>query len=868
MRLSVAGILALLTTATAVTALVVHYSHDLPSFETLQDYQPPQTTRLVGTDGTVVGEIFEERRTVVPFEDIPPVMIQAITSAEDAKFFEHSGVDYLGMAKCLIRDLLPGHGVCGGSTLTQQTVKTMLLSSKRTLSRKIKEIILAQRLEKHLSKEQILYIYLNEINFGHGRYGIEEAARFYFGHGVKELTLGEAALLAAAPKWPNEINPLTNPKRAKERQAYVLRRMVENHFISQGAADREIAKAIPTPPATPAPFGASYIEEVRRNVSARLGDDIVNQGGLQIDVMMNPALQIAAESAVRQGLRDLDKRQGWRGALKNIDETTWKKLKSGALAMLQEAAAHGHATWGDSPLIDLHNVDVDLLEQESEDDSATHAVSWHKRAPGAEVVARVDSVTKTGALIDVGTTVEALPFASVSWARKYNPVSGTAPPKTMTDVLKPGDLVRIRVVKALPCSTDHCEHLSEITLEQDPKVQGAFVAIDPVTRGVVALVGGYDFNPSTSAFNRATQAKRQPGSAFKPFVYATALAVGQERAMLFSTLPKDQIKSDCLVFQPRLQVNDAPEIFHDHWTGKTWEPHNFERDAFDGAMSLRHALAVSKNTVAVKLIEQIGCNPTDVFSVSTAQTIGLARVRDTAHRAGIDSPIPDSITAALGSGEVTPLELVNAYTTLAAGGRYAEPILVKRVRSATGQVMFENKMTYEQPPPLNPELPPVPPSRGLRPDVAFVTANMMRSVIEDPDGTGHAMAKLGRPIAGKTGTASEHRDGWFVGFTPELVAGAWVGFDDHGQMSGHETGGHAAGPIWLSFMTAAEDKLPHGEFQAPPGVVTVDIDPRSGLLADVHSPYLEHETYLAGTEPKETSQPAAVDPQDYWRDAP
>ncbi len=851
-----------------LAALVLYYRRDLPGFETLQDYDPPQVTRLYGVDRSVVGEFFEERRTVVPYEQIPPVVIQAITSAEDANFFEHRGVDYLHIAKCLVWDLLPWSRKCGGSTLTQQTVKTMLLNNKRTIARKIREVILARRLEQHLSKEQILYIYLNQINFGHGRYGIDEASRFYFGHGVKDVTLGEAALLASIPKWPNEINPITNPKRAKERQAYVLRRMVERHFISQAVADREIAKPIAVPPPKPKPFGASYVEEIRRQLTATLGDDAVTRGGLQVDVMMNPALQVAAEAAVKQGLRELDKREGWRGPLGQVDDTAWKKVKAAALDLLKRASAAGHATWGDNPLLDLRNLDIDSLDQDPTSADSAPAVSWRRRETGTEVVARVASVDKNGASIDLGSTTEIIPLTSVTWARRFNPTTSTATPKAITDVMKPGDLIRVRVVRELPCPKGHCEHLSEIALEQDPQVQGAFVAIDPATRGVSALVGGYDFNAGTAAFNRATQAHRQPGSAFKPFVYATALAVGQERAVLLKTATRDQIKTNCLVFQPRAQVNDAPEVIYDHWTGKPWMPHNFERDTFDGAMSLRHALAVSKNTVAVKLIEQIGCLPTEALSFADEQNAGLSRVKDTAHRAGIDSPIPDSITAALGSGEVTPLELVNAYTTFATNGRYAPPILISRVRSATGQVLFESRPTYEQPPPLNPDMPPVPPTRGLRPDVAFVTANMMRSVVDDPEGTAHSLQKLNRPIAGKTGTASEHRDAWFVGFTPEIVAGAWVGFDDHAQMGGHETGGHAAGPIWLNFMTVAEEKLPHGQFEMPAGVVTVDVDPRTGLLADPHSPYLEHEVFLAGTEPTQTSQPNQATPDDYWRTGP
>ena len=449
----------------------------------------------------------------------------------------------------------------------------------------------------------------------------------------------------------------------------MLHRMVENHYIPEAVAEREIARPLPQPPPDPKPFGASYVEEVRRQLVKKLGEEPVQTGGLQVDVMMDPSLQQTAEDAMRHGLRDLDKRQGWRGPLGQIDDEPWTKLKARPLQRLQRAQALGRSSYGERPLLDLRHVDTDSLDSDKSVTESVRSVSWHRREPGAEIVARVASETNNSAVIDLGTSMETLSLTSVDWARKFNPTSRTAEPKAMSDVMKPGDLVLVEIV-----------HDSEITLEQDPLVEGAFVSIDPNTRGVVALVGGYGFNAGSNAFERATQAKRQPGSAFKPFVYATAMEVGQQRAQLLKTTPPGTVKADCLLFQPMLQVNDAPEVIYDHWTGKPWTPHNFERDAFDGAMTMRHALAVSKNTVAVKLIEQIGCNPLDPLSFADEQTAGLARVRDTAYRAGIDDPIPDSMTAALGSGEVTPIELVNAYTTIAASGRYAAPIFIKQVR--------------------------------------------------------------------------------------------------------------------------------------------------------------------------------------------
>jgi penicillin-binding protein 1A len=738
----------------------------------------------------------------------------------------------------------------------------MLLSNERTISRKVKEMILAERLEKHLTKDEILHIYLNQIYFGNKRYGIEEASQFYFGHGVKDLTLGEAAMLASTPKSPNEINPIANPSRLKERQTYVLHRMAELGFISSAVAEREIARPIPQPPKRLELSGEYYVDEVKRQLLTKFDEKTLDNGGLRIETMMNPTLQAAAEASMKMGLRELDKRQGWRGALGRIDEAAWKKLKEEALNRLATGDDEATESYGPVPVLDLRRVDSKSLADDRVADritKAARAAQWKRGAPGVELVSRIDAVTKSDATLDLGGATATLTLTSVSWARRYNPASMTAQPKTMSDVVKPGDLVKVHISKVTPCEDaekkkDSCkEPKVELSLEQDPEVEGALVSIDPTTRGVVALVGGYDFDARRNAFNRATQAKRQPGSAFKPFVYATALEVGQQRAQFQADPNHAPLKASCLIFTPRQQVNDAPEYIPDHWTGKPWIPQNFERNSFEGPMSLRRALAASKNTVAVKLIEQIGCEPSEAREFADLQSQGLSRVKNLAQRAGIDSPIPDSITAALGSGEVTPIELTNAYATFAANGQYTQPVLIKRVLGTDGKVLWA----------------PTPPSdakpRGLSPEVAFVTASMMRSVVEDSEGTARSLQKLGRPIAGKTGTASEQRDAWFVGFTPEVVTGVWVGFDDHGMMGGRETGGHAAGPIWLSYMRVAEDKIEHRDFDMPSGVVAVDIDPRTGLLADPKSPYLEREVYLPGTEPKELSQPDVLKPEDFMR---
>jgi len=851
---------------------VLFYSRNLPAWETLREYDPKQTTRVLGADGSLVGEIFEERRTVVPSEDIPAVLVQALISAEDANFFQHSGVDWVGTLKAAVGNLRPGTRARGASTITQQTVKTFLLSNERRLSRKIKEAILAMRLEKNLSKQDILYLYLNQIYFGHRRYGIEEASRYYFGHSARDLNLFEAALLASIPKSPNEINPRSNPRRAKERQTYVLEQMAKNGYISKEVAAREIARPVVLPPVPSRETGGYYAEEVRRllveQLARELGTSVeeaeqkMTTGGLQVETYMVPALQAAAETAVRDGLRDLDKRMGWRGALGKVDAARWSRL-------LAVARARDDAESPKDRLVDARRLDA--KEVSAADDTGLRLLAagivWREREVGREVVARVEQAGKQAAIVDLGSARATLRLESLQWARPWNPAAYTPAPRAASDVVGEGDLVLVRVVRLNDCkgAKKACEEV-EIALEQDPVVEGALAAIDPDTRGTVALVGGYDVR--RSAFNRATQARRQPGSAFKPFVYATALEQGQARALLAQDPTVDaKAKTRCTAFTPRSIVYDTPELIRDRWTGKPWQPRNFERDFFAGPMTLRKALAESKNTVAVKLVAEIGCEPLEELSYEDAQVRGLAKVKETARRAGVDSPIPDSITAALGSGEVVPLELTNAYATFAMLGRWAPPQLIRRVRSPSGETLLDNRPVFEQQP-IPPPGQPAPPAegRGLRPDVAYVTADLLRSVVEDPEGTARSMQKLGRTVYGKTGTASDHRDAWFVGFTPELVAGVWTGFDNHDEMGPRETGSHAAGPIWLHFMQAAEAELPRDAFDPPAGVATLLVDPRSGLIADVYSPYVEREVYLSGTEPTEAAPPPGLaKPEDFLR---
>lgn len=831
-------------------------THSLPAFDTLKDYQPLIATRVYGSDGSEVFEFYRERRTVVPFDQIPDVVKKAVLASEDAKFYEHGGVNYLAIARCAVRGVFRGHFGCGGSTITQQVVKTFLLPNEWRVKRKLKEFVLAPRLEQNLSKDEILFLYLNQIYFGHRRYGVEEASRFYFGKSVRKLTVGEAAMIAGVVQSPERLSPVKHPQAAKERQKYVLRRMAEEGFISRQTAETELARPILVANRSDDPPGAWYADAVRKYLDQAYGPERVETDGLQVDVAMDPALQKAAEDAVEAQLRAVDKRQGWRGAMAHLDLTQLAV----SMPLWKERLKAAQAGPGEVVVWDLGRVSPDEVEAGAENQGDVRRMLSVKPLRADRLYAGlVSKATDRAATIDLGNATGTIAFSDVAWARKYNPVSATATPRRMTDVLKQGDvvLVRIQPGKVGPAELARAGKPIPLALEQAPKVQGALVAIDAPTRGIRALVGGYDF--ALSQFNRALQAKRQPGSAFKPFVWGAALESRR--------------------FTPATLVYDTPDLYRDAWTGKEWKPQNFERDAYDGPLLLEQALAHSKNTVSAKLVD----------------ALGVDAVIQVAHRCGIEQELPRTLSLALGVGEVTPLELVNAYATIAARGFAAQPLLVLRVRDRKGQVLEENRplaapeayaavaaagngegatatptstatatptATATATPPAALALP----ESGLEPEVAFVLSSMMRGVVEY--GTAQAAKALGRPVAGKTGTAQEHRDAWFVGFSPELVAGVWVGFDSHEPLGPHETGAGAALPAWVSFMREALARRPLEEFQTPRNVELARIDPRTGLLADPAALDALLMPFVAGTAPQHSAAepPPGSTPQNFFMD--
>jgi penicillin-binding protein 1A len=734
--------------ALVASVMFWHLSRDLPTIAEVKEYRPPETTRILDRNDKLLGEVFMERRTVVPMKSIPRVLVLSVLAAEDADFYRHKGLDYPGIARAVGRDILEGRPAQGASTITQQVVKLLLLSPERTMRRKVKELILARRLEQALSKDEILYLYLNQINFGHGRYGVEEASRYYFGKHAAELTLAEASLIAGIPQSPANLSPRKHPEAARKRQLFVLRQLEQKrdtHWPDLSAADiqtardTKVALAQRDPEAETAPEIVTY---VRQFLKTLVGDQAFAQGGYTVHTSVDVELQGAARRSLQRNLRDVDARHGYRLPLDTPSS------KSGA--------------WK-----------VKL-----------------KQVPTLRVGGTYDAVVTstddaTGVVhLDVGGHPSTLGISDLA---RYNPEK-LAPSKGFPV----GARLRVSVLTLDGEGTGATVHA-----ELGP--EGAVVVIDPRNRDVLAVVGGY---ASETGWNRGMQAARQPGSTFKPIVYALGI-----KKRLYTA-------ASILV--------DAPAVYDQ------WAPQNYETWNNAGAVRLREAIAQSINLVAVRVIE----------ALTPAEVVTFAK------KLGISTPLDPSLPLALGASEVHPMELVNAYAVFASGGRYAQPTIITAIEDGDGKSV---------------KLPPAAATRTVMTEAeSYIVTSLLTSVIRE--GTGAAAQKLGRPAAGKTGTSNGARDAWFVGYTPNTVAGVWVGFDDHRPLGKRESGGKAAVPIWVEVMSKAEDKKPVLEFPMPSGVVTARIDPATGALALDKTPNALDEVFLDGTAPTTTAaNPDLVD---------
>jgi penicillin-binding protein 1A len=694
-------LLCLSIAAGATAGVLFVYNSDLPQVDSLEDTRPGVITQVFADDAQVIGSFALERRILVKWEDIPQTVRSAIIAVEDQNFWQHWGIDLFGVARAGLRNLMNGRIVEGGSTLTQQLSKNLFLTPEKTLRRKIQEAMLAIQIERNYTKEQILEMYCNLGYMGHGQYGFAAASEFYFGKHLKELTIEEAALLAALPRSPNNYSPIQNKARAKARRDYAIDRMVAEKMITpeegERAKKRDIKLVQRERQDELAPY---FVEEIRQDLFETYGDSAVRESGLQVYSTLNVAMQRAANTALRRGLRDYDKRRGWRGVTRNV------------------------------------------LDEGETDIQSVSLPDWKFPIRTDDIVeGLVLAASKNNATIRIADYEATLKPEDMAWTRAASPA----------EILKPGD-VALFLVRAV----NPAQHEMSISLEQKPLVQGALVAIDSATGDVKALVGGYDFDESK--FNRAVQALRQTGSVFKPFVYTAAVDRG--------------LKPDDIIV-------DAPTNFG-HYA-----PGNYD-GIFKGPIPIRKAIAESRNIPAVKLLNNVG----------------VQNLTPYVRRFGITSKIEPYLPIALGAADITLLEMTSAYTTFPNDGVRVVPKLILKVTDYDGNVLVENL----------PELKDV---------ISAETARTMVDLLQEPvrQGTATKLQELKRPVAGKTGTTNDFTDAWFLGFTPSLTMGVWVGFDEKVTLGDKETGGKVALPIWFDAMqqiiqTVYKDR-PVETFHAP-----------------------------------------------------
>ncbi len=766
-----AGVLA---AAAVLGALGYIYSvtRDLPSVEALRDYQPPVTTRVYAGDGTLLGEYARERRIFVPIAFVPKLVTEAFTSAEDKNFYTHPGIDPSGIMRAALKDIFKvfqHKRLEGASTITQQVAKNFLLNSDVKFSRKIREAILAIRIDATYPKYKILELYLNEIYLGENSYGVAAAALNYFGKSLDELDIAEVAFLAALPKAPSAYDPVRNHQAALDRRNWVIGQMRENGYITREQEQAAIAEPLITQTRA---IGSQtedadyFVEEVRRQLYARYGEQALYDGGLQVRSTLDTTLQNYAVNALRAGLVRYDRRHGWRGAISNI---------------------HIAGNWKDT---------LAAVENQSGIDSWRIAV----------VLSFNDKSTEIG--LGDGST-GTIPFTELAWARKElrNATVGAAPTKP-EDVLKIGDVVYVE-----PVDKNH-----NFGLRQVPEVNGGIVSMDPHTGRVLAMSGGFSY--ASSQFDRAFQAMRQPGSSFKPYVYAAALDNG---------------------YTPVSKILDAPFEMIDG-TGKLWRPKNFEKH-YLGMTTLRRGIELSRNLMTIRL----------------AQAIGMDKVVQYPERFGVYDHLAPFLSNSIGSAETTLLKQVTGYSVFVNGGKKVIPSLIDRIQDRNGKTIWRHDSRAcdgcdstdwrGQPEPMLADTR----EQVLDPQTSYQIVSLLEGVVLR--GTGRSVLAVGKPLAGKTGTSNESKDVWFVGFAPDLVCGVYVGFDNPRTLGGIEQGATVAAPVFRDFMKGALSGQPGLPFRVAPGVEIVNVDYHSGALSS--GPGSIPEVFKPNTAPGEPDAPNA-----------
>ncbi len=774
-----AGTTVFIVSIAGVAGLMWHFSRELPEYSQLQDYEPAVMTRVHASDGSLLAEYARERRLYLPIQAVPKLVINAFVAAEDKNFYEHGGLDFTGIARAVavyVQNYGSGRRPQGASTITQQVAKNFLLTNEVSWTRKIKEALLAMKIERAFSKEKILELYLNEIYLGMGAYGVAAASLLYFDKSVHELTVAEAAYLAALPKAPNNYHPFRQRERAFERRNYVLDRMAEDKYVS--AQDIEKAKKEPLKitmrPTGAHIFAAEYFaEEVRRYINDKYTEKKLYEGGLSVRTTLDPKMQVLARKTLVDGFVKFDEQQGYRGAVSKLDLAgDW----GGKLADVK--ALSDISPWRIAVVLEVSD--------------ATARIGFQ---PGREPGGAVSKDRETGTV-----TLE-----GVKWAKPATgPIRGKTPTK-VSQVLDAGDVVYVEPLAGKD---------GQFRLRQVPEVSGGIVAMDPQTGRVLAMVGGFSYDQSQ--FNRATQALRQPGSAFKPLVYAAALDNG---------------------YTPSTVIMDAP-LEVDTGSG-IWTPENYSRK-FYGPSTLRFGIEQSRNVMTVRL----------------AQDVGMPLIGEYAKRFGIYDNLPPYLSFSLGAGETTLLKMVGAYGMLDNGGKKITPTLIDRIQDRYGHTIYKHdqrecrgcdasKWESQSEPSLVDKR-----ERVLDPMTAYQITSMMEGVVQR--GTATVVKEVGKPIAGKTGTTNDEKDAWFIGFSPDLVVGVYLGYDKPRHLGKGATGGALAAPIVRDFLKVALADKPAVPFRVPAGIKLIRIDPKTGMRAAPGDQRVILEAFKPGTAPPDS----------------
>jgi penicillin-binding protein 1A len=755
-----------------------HFGKGLPDYTQLKDYEPPVMTRVHAGDGQLMAEYAIEKRVFVPMKAIPQRVTRAFLAAEDKNFYNHIGIDPMGVARAIVinlRNIGSGRRLVGASTITQQVAKNFLLTNEVSYVRKIKEAILALRIEKALSKDRILELYLNEIYLGYGSYGVAAAALNYFNKSLGDLSIEEIAYLAALPKAPNNYHPIRKTKKAVERRNWVIERMVIEGVIKRDEGVQAKAQPLKVASRSETEFVKApyFAEEVRRELVAMYGEDKLYKGGLSVHTTLDPHLQTVAQRVLQDGLEVYDRRHGWRGPIARVDNIL---------------------SW-EPQLADM---------------------TPPKGAPSdweMATVLRLD--TKSAEVGFIGGRQGTVPFEEMKWAREW--LEGQkvgARPKKPSDVLKLGDVVWVKPVYG---ETED-KSVRHYALRQIPAVQGGIVALDPHTGRVLAMVGGYSYEKSQ--FNRATQAKRQPGSAFKPFVYLAALDEG---------------------YTPSTLILDAPFVLDQGPGQPKWRPDNYS-NKFYGPSTMRLGVEKSRNLMTVRL----------------AQTLGMDKIAEYAKRFDITPNLQETLSMALGAGETKLINLATAYGMLVNGGKRVMPTFIDRIQNRDGITVFKHD-TRECPDCMavqwngDEAVPQIVDNREnvTSPESAYQIVSILEGVVKR--GTGRRVAAVGKPLAGKTGTTNDERDSWFMGFSPDLVAGVFVGFDTPIPLGKRETGSSVAAPIFRDFMKEALADKPATSFRIPDGVRMIRVNARTGQDAKNGDRNVIWEAFKQGTSPSQSN---------------